>query len=245
VEMVERLANLIEKKSRIFVLTGAGISTESGIPDFRSPQGLYSKYPQDMFDIQFLKNNPGGFYKIFTELLNVILSAEPNYGHILLSKLEGLNKILLIATQNIDGLHQMAGSQKIAELHGNAKRFFCEKCNNEYNYTTVLELLKTIEVPLCSCGGIIRPDVVFFGEPLKEESLRVSFEMAMASDLFIVMGSSLVVYPAASLPLVALEEKIPLVIINKGETQYDPYCTLKLEGPIGTVSFEVMKIMGL
>ncbi len=242
---LDYVANLIKARDRIFFLTGAGISTESGIPDFRGPEGLYSKYPPYMFEIEFLKREPVRFYKIFLELLNIISAAKPNDGHKLIAKLESLGKVQLVATQNIDGLHQKAGSEKVSELHGNAMKFYCEKCSKNYFLPSVLEMVAASEVPHCNCGGLIRPDVVFFGEPLKEEVLRLSFKEAEESDLFIVCGSSLVVYPAAALPLVALEERIPLVIINKGETQYDKYCSIKIEEPIGAFFLELTQSLGL
>lgn len=240
---LEKLVSLISKSQNIFVLTGAGISTESGIPDFRGPQGLYTKYPPYLFEIDFLRRDPKGFYNVYGELLNLILKAEPNNAHYLLAKLESMDKICLLATQNIDGLHQKAGSKKVVELHGNAMKFYCEKCQKNFNLEEVVHFLDQEEIPRCSCGGLVRPDVVFFGEPLKEKDLLLAFKKVEEADLFIVMGSSLVVYPAAYLPYRALENKIPLVILNKGETPLDGLAHLKMEEPLGSISSKLLEIL--
>jgi len=240
---LEKLASLIGKSRNIFVLTGAGISTESGIPDFRGPNGLYTKYPPYLFEIDFLRQDPKGFYNVYRELLNLILKAEPNSSHYFLAKLESMDKICLLATQNIDGLHQKAGSKKVVELHGNATKFYCEKCKRNFNLEEVLHFLDQGEIPRCSCGGLVRPDVVFFGEPLKEKDLLLAFKKVEEADLFIVMGSSLVVYPAAYLPYKALENKIPLIILNKEETPLDGFAHLRIEEPLGSISSKLMEIL--
>ncbi|MEO0259100.1 MAG: NAD-dependent protein deacylase [candidate division WOR-3 bacterium] len=244
-EVLRELAALIKNSDRIFVLTGAGISTESGIPDFRGPEGLYTKYPAYMFEVDFLRENPAEFYKVYRELLEMIINAQPNPAHVFLARLEKVNKIHCIATQNIDGLHHKAGSKKVVELHGNALRFYCEKCGTQKDVFEILDVLNHQKVPFCECGGFIRPDVVFFGEPLKEENLMYAFKMSQEADLHIVMGSSLVVYPAASLPLVAIEKHIPLVIINLGETHLDPYCKLKINAPLAEVCSKLSGRIGL
>ncbi|MGB9825024.1 MAG: SIR2 family NAD-dependent protein deacylase [Candidatus Hydrothermia bacterium] len=239
------LADLIKTHHRIFVLSGAGISTESGIPDFRGPGGLYSKYPPYMFEIDFLKQDPDQFYSIYRDLLKTIVNAQPNTAHFFIAKLEKVGKIQLVATQNIDGLHQKAGSEKVVELHGNATRFYCEKCSTKYEFDDVYKTLLDGKVPRCKCGGIIRPDVIFFGEPLKEKDLREAFKNAEIADLHLVLGSSLVVYPAASLPLLAIENRIPLVIINMGETQLDPFAHIKIEAPLGKVCSKLIELLAL
>jgi NAD-dependent deacetylase len=242
---ISYLSDLIKAHNRIFVLSGAGISTESGIPDFRGPGGLYSKYPPYMFEIDFLKQNPDQFYSIYKELLKTIINAFPNPAHFFIARLEKIGKIQLVATQNIDGLHQKAGSEKVVELHGNATRFYCEKCNTKYEFDEVYKILLDGRVPICKCGGLIRPDVIFFGEPLKETDLREAFKNAEIADLHLVLGSSLVVYPAASLPLLAIENRIPLVIINMGETQLDSFAHLKIEKPLGKVCSKLIELLAL
>ena len=237
----EKAAKFIEKSSKIYVLTGAGISTESGIPDFRGPEGLYSKYSPEIFEISFFRRNPLEFYKLHTRLLELIIKAEPGPGHKFFAKLEEKGKILLIATQNIDGLHQKAGSKKVVELHGSAMRYYCENCGKKFSIEKVIESVKEEKVPLCQCGGVIRPDIVFFSEPLKEEDLKMAFDKVKEADLFIACGTSLVVYPAAFLPELAIRLGIPLIIINKGDTQYDQFSTLKLDSSIGEAVAEISK----
>lgn len=242
---IHKIADLIKEKDNIFVLTGAGISTESGIPDFRSPSGLYSRISPEVFEITFLRKNPLEFYRFHMELLRALRDAKPNPGHYLFSKLEELGKISLLATQNIDGLHQEAGSKKVAELHGNAFNFYCEKCGRHFSIDEVEEKVSMDGVPFCSCKGLIRPDVVLFGEPLKEEVLNLAYRKAMECDLFIACGTSLVVYPAAYLPILAIDRKVPFVIINNGETGLDSLCTIKIEEQIGKVALELMKLLAL
>jgi NAD-dependent deacetylase len=238
-------AKLIERSSKIYVLTGAGISTESGIPDFRGPDGLYSKYSPEIFEITFFRRTPLEFYKLHLKLLEMMLKAEPGPGHKFFAKLEEKGKVLLVATQNIDGLHQKAGTKKIVELHGNATRYYCEKCGKTSSIEEVVEFVKNEKVPLCSCGGLIRPDIVFFGEPLKEQDLKLAFDKVREADLFVACGTSLVVYPAAFLPELAIRLGIPFIIINKGETQYDDLCSLKLESSIGEAVNEISKHLTL
>ncbi|MDI6851433.1 MAG: NAD-dependent deacylase [bacterium] len=243
--LFEKAAKLIEKSSKIYVLTGAGISTESGIPDFRGPGGLYSTYSPEIFEISFFRRNPLEFYKLHTKLLELITKAEPSPGHKFFANLEEKGKILLIATQNIDGLHQKAGSKKVVELHGSATRYYCENCGKKSSVWKVIESVKNEKIPLCECGGVIRPDIVFFSEPLKEEDLKRAFDKVKESDLFIACGTSLVVYPAAFLPELALRLGIPLIIINKGETQYDHFSTLKIDSNIGEAVAEILKHLTL
>ncbi len=242
---ITKIADLIRESNKIFVLTGAGISTESGIPDFRGPRSLYSCISPEVFEITFFKKNPKEFYKFHVELLSALKEAKPNPGHLLFSKLEEMGKISLLATQNIDGLHQKAGSKKVAELHGNAFNFYCEGCGRHFGIEEVTEKVNMNGVPFCQCKGLIKPDVVLFGEPLREEVLNLAYRKSMECDLFIACGTSLVVYPAAYLPILAVERKVPFVIINNGETGLDNLCTIKIEKQIGKVALELMKLLAL
>jgi len=242
-DKVEYLVRLIEEKNRIFVLTGAGVSTESGIPDFRGEKGLYTEYPEYVFDIDYFRKDPSLFYEVTKKLLPQLLDAEPNPAHKLVYKLEEMGKLLLVATQNIDGLHQKAGNKKVVELHGSYKTSHCLKCGKEFSFEDLVTELENVTVPKCECGGVIKPDVVFFGEPLPQDALIKAQEAAKKATLCIVMGSSLVVYPAAYLPLICVQEKVPLVIINKGETALDSFASLKIEKRLSKFCESVLKLL--
>jgi len=242
-DKVEYLVRLIEEKNRIFVLTGAGVSTESGIPDFRGEKGLYTEYPEYVFDIDYFRKDPSLFYEVTKKLLPKLLNANPNPAHKFVYKLEEMGKLLLVATQNIDGLHQKAGNKKVVELHGSYKISHCLKCGKELSLEDLAKALENTTVPKCECGGVIKPDVVFFGEPLPQDALIKAQEAAKKANLCIVMGSSLTVYPAAYLPLICVQERVPLVIINKGETALDSFASLKIEDRLRELCERVLKLL--
>ena len=242
-DKVEYLVRLIEEKNRIFVLTGAGVSTESGIPDFRGEKGLYTEYPEYVFDIDYFRKDPSLFYEVTKKLLPKLLNAKPNPAHKFVYKLEEMGKLLLVATQNIDGLHQKAGNKKVVELHGSYKISHCLKCGKELSLEDLAKALENTTVPKCECGGVIKPDVVFFGEPLPQDALIKAQEAAKKANLCIVMGSSLTVYPAAYLPLICVQERVPLVIINKGETALDSFASLKIEDRLRELCERVLKLL--
>lgn len=224
-ELVEKL-----KSSRHAVaLTGAGVSTASGIPDFRSPGGVYSKYPEYVFDIDYFYTDPSGFYRFWKEALLPMNQAKPNDVHSLLAELERLGFLKVTITQNIDGLHQKAGSKNVIELHGNIYEHYCVKCGKEYSIGEVKELLDVNPVLYCSCGGLIRPNIVFFGENLPSSALNEAMKHARSCDLMIVLGSSLVVYPAAQLPIIAKDHNAMLFIVNRGKTGLDELADIKLD----------------
>ncbi len=241
----KELLRIIEGAKKIFVLTGAGISTPSGIPDFRGKGGLYEKISPEVFDIDKFRSDPSFFYRQLGPMLRIIIEAEPNPAHHLIAELERRGKISLVATQNIDGLHQKAGSQKVVELHGTLERANCMACGKEYGKEDYLPTALEGKVPLCSCGGVIKPDVVFFGESLPVKALYTAMVAASESDLCLVMGSSLVVSPASSLPQYTLAYGGRLVIVNLGPTSLDREAYRKFEVPVEEISQEVLNLLAL
>ncbi len=233
---IEELRQLINKSENIVFLGGAGTSTESDIPDFRSGNGLYSKVsefnvpPEEILSIGFFNRQTADFYSYYRENL-VYPDAKPNYTHVALAELEKRGKLKAIITQNIDGLHQLAGSTNVIEIHGSLHRSYCKNCGKAFSLEYVLA---NDGVPLCDeCQSIVRPDVVMYGEPLNEALLTESIERISQADLLIVGGTSLVVYPVAG--LIRYFHGRDIVIINKTETRYDDMATMRFEGPIGEV----------
>jgi NAD-dependent deacetylase len=213
--MLKELIRII-KNGNIVVLTGAGISTKSGIPDFRSEDGLYQKYGEKIFDLQFFFENPSAFYDFVCKEFPKMYDAKPNFAHMFLAKLEKNGYINGIITQNIDNLHYKAGSKNVLELHGNATRFYCTRCGKQSK--------NIFDGYICECGGLIRPDIVFFSESVRY--LEESYALIDNSSTLIVVGSSLQVYPAAYLPIYAKKQNKTLVIINKGKTPLDDYADI-------------------
>jgi len=200
--------------------TGAGISTASGIPDFRGPNGLWKKYSPELASIEYFKKDPKGFWEFYSLRMRGLFTAKPNPAHYALAKLEKLGLIKAVITQNIDGLHQMAGSKNVIELHGTMRRCYCTNCFKGYKSEEILERIdKGENPPKCSCGGIIRPDVVLFGETVYR--IHEALEIARESDLVLVVGSSLSVYPANLIPLTVKEYGGRVIIINAEETEMD------------------------
>ncbi len=243
IEDVKEFVSLIKDAKKIFVLTGAGISTPSGIPDFRGKGGLYEKVSPDIFDINRFYEEPSYFYSHVKEMLDYIKNAKPNPAHYLLASIERLYGNITVSTQNIDGLHQKAGSRNVFELHGSFEKAFCIRCGREYKGEEVFKQLEEGKIPRCKCGGVLKPNIVFFGEPLPEDALYESIKSASEADLAIVIGSSLVIYPAASLPQYALNNGAKLVILNIGETSYDAYSYKKYEYPVDEFSKKVMELL--
>ncbi len=238
---IEQLANFIKNSRKIFVLTGAGISTKSGIPDFRSGSGIYSKYPEIVFDIDVFYKDPSILYNLMFELAPIVIKAKPNIAHICLKKIEEMGKINLIATQNIDMLHEKAGSIRIANLHGNMKTFTCIKCGKKYDISYVMEFIENKEIAKCECGGILRPDFVFFKEPLPEDAMYRAQKAAKEADLILVIGSSLAVFPAGYIPMYGVSRGTPLVILTKGKSALDNYAALKIEEDITETCHTLLK----
>ena len=227
------LQKLIDKAQKIVFFGGAGVSTESGIKDFRSKDGLYNQkydYPPEVYlSRSFFNEHPELFFKFYKDKLNC-LNAEPNICHKYLVKLENEGKLKAIITQNIDGLHEKAGSKKVLLLHGTIYKNYCMKCHKFYEAKDIFE---KEGIPRCSCGGIIKPDVVLYEENLDEDVVRKAIEAIEDCDLLIVAGTSLVVYPAAS--FINYYRGDQLVIINKDVTTYDSKANLVINDKLGNV----------
>lgn len=229
--MLETLKQWVVESQRIVFFGGAGVSTESGIPDFRGVDGLYrQKYaypPETILSHEFFLKKTDEFYRFYREKI-LFTGAEPNAAHKKLAQWEAEGKLLAVITQNIDGLHQKAGSKRVYELHGSIHRNFCMRCGKFY---TAEQLLETSGVPKCTCGGTIKPDVVLYGESLDDGVLRASLSALERADLLIVGGTSLSVYPAAG--LIDAYSGNRLVLMNKTPTPRDDHANLILREPIG------------
>lgn len=224
---IRKVANLIVDSDRIVVFTGAGISTESGIPDFRSPGGIWSKFDPEDFTIQKFVSDPESRRKQWKFIVKsgFMFEAQPNHAHAAIAELEKLGKLDAVITQNIDNLHQKAGNspEKVFELHGNMNWIICMNCHERYTLEEIRKRLEEgEEIPECEkCNGMLKPDVILFGEALPQAVLAASVDHARNCDLLIVVGSSLVVYPAAYIPAYATEAGAKMVIINMTGTSYD------------------------
>ena len=212
---IDKLQSMIDECNNIVFFGGAGVSTESGIKDFRGKDGIYKENPEYMLSSTCFYEETDKFYKFYKDKMNC-LSAKPNITHNYLKKLEDNSKLSAIITQNIDGLHTKAGNKNVYEIHGTIMRNYCIKCNKEYSAEYVFN---SNGIPKCSCGGIIKPDVVLYGESLPEYEYSSSIESIIKSDMLIVAGTSLLVEPASS--LVRLFNGKYLVILNRDSTPYD------------------------
>ncbi|MDH4067719.1 MAG: Sir2 family NAD-dependent protein deacetylase [Dehalococcoidia bacterium] len=246
-EEVEHLAQLIIQRQRVVVFTGAGISTESGIPDFRSPGGIWSRYDPEDFTIQKFLSGPAARRTIWKMSLEggLLTEAKPNLAHYAIADLYQLGKLDCVITQNIDNLHQKAGvpEDKVFELHGNMGWVVCLGCHRRFTMPEVLRKIKEgVEAPDCpDCQGILKPDAVFFGEALPQGTLREAIRRAQNCDLFIVIGSTLVIYPAAYIPTYAREAGAKLAIVNLTPTPFDDYAEVVIRGKAGQIMSEVIK----
>lgn len=233
-EKILKFKELVEKSDNIVFFGGAGVSTESGIPDFRSRDGLYNqKYdypPEEILSHTFFVRKTEEFYKFYRDKLNS-LKYEPNITHIKLAELEKAGKLKAVITQNIDGLHQKAGSQNVLELHGSVLRNYCTKCHKFYGAESVFGSKDSI--PKCDCGGTIKPDVVLYEESLDNKTIEKSVAAIQAADLLIVAGTSLTVYPASG--LIRYFRGNNLVLINRDSTPYDQNADLVINENLGKV----------
>ena len=230
---IETLKTWIEASDNIVFFGGAGVSTESGIPDFRSTDGLYHQKfeypPETILSHTFFYQHTEYFYRFYREKM-LPLEAEPNAAHRALAALERAGKLRAIVTQNIDGLHQKAGSKNVYELHGSIWRNYCTKCGKSYSAEFIRD---SGGVPHCACGGLIKPDVVLYEEGLDEKTIKGAVRAIAEADVLIVGGTSLTVYPAAG--LIRYYGGDRLVLINRDETPYDGYANLIFREPIGQV----------
>ena len=230
---IELLRKWIDESDNIVFFGGAGVSTESGIPDFRSVDGLYHlkyKYPPEtILGHSFFVRRPEEFYEFYRDKL-IAPWAKPNAAHLKLAQWESEGKLKAVITQNIDGLHQMAGSKEVLELHGSVHRVYCSKCHKKYEESYVND---AVGIPKCSCGGVIRPDVVLYEEPLDETIMSKAIQYIRNADVLIVGGTSLNVYPAAGLLYYYRGRK--LVLINRSSTPANAQANLVIHGKIGEV----------
>lgn len=235
----DELKKMIKECHNIVFFGGAGVSTESGIPDFRSKDGLYNqKYdypPEEILSHTFFMNNTLEFFKFYKDKLNT-LKYEPNITHKVLTELEKSGKLKAIITQNIDGLHQKAESKKVYELHGSTLRNYCMKCHKFYDATYVFN---SKGIPKCSCGGTIKPDVVLYEEALDEETVSQAIHAINKCDMLIVAGTSLTVYPASG--LIRYFNGKYLVLINKDKTDYDEMADLVIHDSLGKVMKNILE----
>ncbi len=238
---MQELKEIIKNSDNIVFFGGAGVSTASGIPDFRSATGLYNRRsntaysPEYMLSHEFLEEHPEEFSRYYKENL-IYPDARPNKAHLALAKLERLGKLKAIVTQNIDSLHQMAGNTRVLELHGNLRDYYCVRCGKKY---TLDEVLREKGASHCDCGGFIRPDVVLYGEGLDQTVIMRAIEAIRAADVFIVAGTSLVVYPAAGLVNYYRGDK--LIMINKEPTSGDARADYVLHEDISEVMDELTR----
>lgn len=237
-KQVAILQQMIDRSKKIVFFGGAGVSTESGIPDFRSVDGLYNqKYefpPETILSHSFFVSQTDEFYRFYQDKM-LALDAQPNAAHRKLAELEKAGKLTAIITQNIDGLHQKAGSCHVLELHGSVHRNYCQRCGKFYDAQYVKDCGGT---PHCSCGGILKPDVVLYGESLDESTMESSIRYLSQADLLIIGGTSLAVYPAAG--LIHYFNGPNLVVINKGQTQRSTGANLTIDAPIGAVMEQIL-----
>jgi NAD-dependent deacetylase len=224
---MEALASLLRERQPCVVLTGAGISTESGIPDFRSPSGIWAQYdPMEYATIEAFRRDPLKVWDFYALRLEALTRAEPNDGHFALAELERRGLVQAVVTQNIDGLHQRAGSQDVIEVHGSVRTASCLECGHRQPLEQ--------QMPRCSdCGSILKPDVVMFGELVPVEAIDRAFELARSAGLLLVVGSSLEVYPVAGLPDETLAAGGALAIVNRGPTPYDRVASVKVDAAAG------------
>jgi NAD-dependent protein deacetylase/lipoamidase len=235
---VARLAELVRKRRPCVVLTGAGISTESGIPDFRSAGGLWAEFdPLEYGSIDAFRADPAKVWRFYAPRFSMLTEAEPNPAHAALAELERRGLLAAVVTQNIDLLHERAGSRAVVEVHGSIRTSSCPECGSSFSLAEVLSLIDLGEgAPSCpACGGFLKPDVVFFDELLPPHEIDRAYELAESARLLLVIGSALEVWPVAELPLVTLRAGGKVAVVNRGPTAIDGSADLKVDGSAGEV----------
>lgn len=244
--LIKKLGNMIKESSNIVFFGGAGVSTESGVKDYRSADGLYNTIsefgvsPEQILSRTFFSQNPQVFYEFYKKYF--VVDVEPNAAHKSLAELEEMGKLKAVVTQNIDGLHQKAGSQNVLELHGTAGEFLCQYCGKKQDNEEILNIIKKGQVPRCNgCNVVVKPKVVLYEEMLDDVVVESTIAAISKADMLIVGGTSLVVYPAAS--FVRYFKGRYLVIINKTETDFDDNADLVIRENIGEVFEKVMKVL--
>jgi NAD-dependent deacetylase len=245
---IARLAGLIRRRQPCVVLTGAGVSTESGIPDFRSPTGIWAEFdPLEYASLEAFRRDPGKVWRFYAPRYSMLLDAEPNAAHLALAELERRGLVRAVVTQNIDVLHQRAGSRDVVEVHGSIRSASCPHCETAYGLARVLELIAEREdgAPRCvSCAAVLKPDVVFFGELLPEAAIDRAYALARSAGSMLVVGSSLEVFPAAGLPLETLGAGGELAIVNRGPTPLDRRAAVRVDGSAGEALSALVEELG-
>ena len=246
-ENIEKLKQAIKECNNIVIFSGAGLSTNSGIPDFRSADGIYNQKldnhfrPEEIISHSFFVNHPDIFYEFYFDKM-VYLDAKPNNAHIYFAELEKMGKVKAVVTQNIDNLHQLAGSKNVIEVHGSTDRNYCMRCHKKFNAKEALELSMKDKnhIPYCDkCGNMIKPDVVLYEESLNESDIENAIDSIRKADMLIVVGTSLTVYPAAG--FVRYFNGKYLVLLNKSYTQYDDIANIVIHDDIKKIVEELQK----
>jgi NAD-dependent deacetylase len=234
-DSVPALAALVRQHQPCVVLTGAGISTESGIPDFRSPTGIWATYdPMEYATIDAFRRDPVKVWEFYALRFELLTTARPNAGHLTLAELERRGLVEAVVTQNIDGLHERAGSRDVVEVHGSIRTASCLECGERVPLDRVVAALQESPAPACPrCGAILKPDVVMFGELLPVEAIDRAIELAQGAGILLVVGSSLEVHPVAGLPQETLSAGGKLAIVNRGSTPFDRMATIRVDGGAG------------
>jgi NAD-dependent protein deacetylase/lipoamidase len=236
---IQDLARLIRDGQPCVVLTGAGVSTESGIPDFRSPTGMWARFdPSEYATIEAFRADPAKVWTFYGPRVSMLTAAYPNPAHLAIAELERRGLVDAVVTQNIDLLHERAGSREVIEVHGSIRTFTCLQCGSGYDLHYVIRLLEAApeEAPRCSsCAAILKPDVVFFGELLPERAMARAHALARMAGLLLVVGSKLEVWPVAELPAEAARHGGAVAIVNRGPTAYDREADVRIEGAAGEI----------
>jgi len=242
---VPDLAALVRERQPCIVLTGAGISTESGIPDFRSPGGIWAEYdPMEYATIDAFRRDPVKVWEFYALRFELLTTAEPNAGHLALAELERRGLVAAIVTQNIDGLHERAGSREVVEVHGSIRSASCLECGERVPLEEVVAALRTAPAPPCPrCRAVLKPDVVMFGELLPAGAIDRAIELVRGAGLLLVVGSSLEVHPVAGLPDEAVSAGVALAILNRGPTPFDHLALVRIDGAAGETLAELAEAL--
>ncbi|MDO8123918.1 MAG: NAD-dependent deacylase [Candidatus Hermodarchaeota archaeon] len=243
-EKIQQVAQMISTSTSTVALTGAGVSTKSGIPDFRGPDGLWTKVdPAKFASINGFLSDPRGWWEMALEMAPTIMNAKPNPSHIMLAKLEKMGLLDCLITQNVDGLHQIAGSKNVIEVHGSLFSATCTVCQIQVDRKHLENAMRKRQIPIMcpTCGGLLKLDTVFFGEALPQKALGVAVEAARKCELMLAVGSYLVVYPVATLPTIATQSGAKFIIINQEPTPLDQMADLVFHAEAGETLTQIVK----